>query len=111
MRVIVLMLLLLPLALPAQHPTAGPTPSGLRVGLTAPAPALVQDEPLIDREVLRETPRWVYGGAIGAFVGALLMLGLASVAAGLSEQDVSYLRAAGIGAFGGFVLGALIVGD
>lgn len=59
----------------------------------------------------RRMPRWVAGGIIGGAVGAGLMLGLVSLFDSADHGEQSYLAGAGIGAFGGFVLGALIAGE
>jgi hypothetical protein len=82
-----------------------------RVGLSAPESLDMRSRILAVPPERRRVPRWVVGGAIGGAIGAGLMLALVSAFDSADHANASYLTGAGIGAFGGFVLGALIAGE
>ena len=112
MRHLVLVLLLMPLPLLAQAPLSGPVPARMRY---APSVWSQAREPAFETTFRlafeRRTANWVKGGLIGAAVGAGISVGVTSLFDQIDHGKAPYLTSALIGAFGGFILGALIAGE
>lgn len=111
MAKILLIALLLPLSLSAQASTGGPTAKALRVGFSVQELAPDGGGGLMRQADFRETPRWVRGGIIGGVIGTVLALGITSIFDSLDHSPAPYVKSATLGAFGGFVIGALIAGE